>query len=311
MASLRFEKMGKVASLLSFNWGYYLGLSIVKVISYTPFWLLYILSDILFFPLYYVLRYRRKIVRRNLTESFPGKSIDEIIGIEKEFYHFFIDLILESCKLLSVNEEEIKRRFVFVNKEVINDRLKEGKNVSAFIGHYGNWEWLTSCGLWFVKEAKMAQIYHEMHNKSADKLIRKIRERMGNECVEMHKTARFAMQAAEDKRAYLIGFIADQSPGKKESTHFVDFLNHEVPVLVGTEKITKRLGFEAIYVSIRRLKRGYYECVLSPLHDNPASLPDYELTYIYYKRLEEDIRRHPELYLWSHNRFKFAHRNND
>ncbi len=285
---------------------YYILLSLIKILSYIPFRALYVLSDILFFPFYFIIRYRRKIVRKNLTESFPDKSIDEIIRIEKRFYHFFIDMALESCKLISITPEELKRRMKFTNIEVANDILAKGKSVSVFLGHYGNWEWISSIGLWLYKDAAVAQIYHKLRNKSMDKIMRKLRERMGNSSVEMHKTVRFMANTTTDNRPYLIGFIADQSPKRREVKHFIEFLNHNIPVLTGTEKATKHFGYNAVFLSIKRIRRGYYECELAPLHDNPQSLPDFELTSLYFQRLENEILQHPELYLWTHNRFKYA-----
>lgn len=286
---------------------YYALLCIVTLISYIPFRMLYILSDILYYPFYSIIRYRRKIVRKNLTESFPNKSLQEITRIEKEFYHFFIDTTLESCKLVSISPEEIKRRIRFINIEVVNKVLKQGKSISLFMGHYGNWEWVTSLSLWLYKEAIPVQIYKKLSNKAVDKLMKKLRERWGSVGVDMHQTARYIADAANDSKPYIVGFIADQSPRKKQSKHFIPFLNHDMPVLTGTEKITKHFGYEAFFLSIRRVKRGYYECELLPLHDHPASLPDFELTGLYYRRLEQEIVDHPELYLWTHKRFRHAY----
>jgi KDO2-lipid IV(A) lauroyltransferase len=271
-----------------------------------PFRMLYVLSDILFFPFYFVIRYRRKIVRKNLTESFPNKGIDEIRKIEKNFYHFFIDMTLESCKLMTIAPEELKQRVKFINIERVNEMLAEGKSVAAFLGHYGNWEWITSIGLWLHEDAVVAQIYHKLRNKSMDKIMKRLRERMGTICVEMHKTVRFMADETTDNRPAMIGFIADQSPKRREVKYFIPFLNHQTPVLTGTEKAIKHYGYNAIFISMRRVKRGYYECELTSLHDNPTSLPDFELTNLYFQRLEYEIQQHPEFYLWTHNRFKYA-----
>lgn len=285
---------------------YYALLSLVKTLSYMPFRMLYALSDLLFFPFYFIIRYRRKIVRKNLTESFPDKNIDEIIRIEKKFYHFFLDMVFESCKLMSMTPEEIRGRMKFTNIEIANEMLREGKSVSLFLGHYGNWEWISSMSLWLHKNAVQAQIYHKLRNKSMDKIMRMLRERMGATCVEMYKTIRFMADGEKSGKPYIIGFIADQSPKKREVKDFIQFLNHTVPVLTGTEKATKHFGYNAMFVSVKKIKRGYYECVLSSLHDNPQSLPNFELTNLYFRRLEQEIMQHPELYLWTHNRFKHA-----
>ncbi len=285
---------------------YHLLTFFLKALSYIPFRVLYFISDCLYYLVYYIFRYRRHIVRKNLTESFPEKSEQDIVGIEKRFYHFFVDLIFESCKLTTISKEEMKKRMKFTNMSDISVPLKEGKSISLFLGHYGNWEWISSIPLHVRDNVVSSQIYHKLRNESMDRLILRNRERMGAVCVEMHKTARYINELVGEKRVSLTGYIADQSPKINESRHFLDFLNHKVPVLTGTEKITKHYGFEAWFVDVKRVKRGYYEARFVRMCDTPRSLPDFELTAIYYHMLEQAIRNTPELYLWTHNRFKHA-----
>lgn len=276
------------------------------MLSHIPFGVLYVLSDLLFYPFYHIIRYRRKIVRKNLTESFPDKSKAEIVGIEKKFYRSFIDVALESCKLMTISPEEISRHMKFTNVEIANEDLEQGKSVSLFMGHYGNWEWVTSLSLTLYKGAVLAQIYRRLRNKAMDRIMREVRERMGSRCVEMRETVRFMAHEKAEGRPCIIGFIADQSPKHRDSKYFVEFMNHNVPVQTGTEKATKHFGYKALFVGMKRVRRGYYECELTPLHDNPETLPDFELTDLYFKRLEREIKERPELYLWTHNRFKYA-----
>lgn len=276
----------------------------IKALSHIPFPLLYVISDLLYYPVYYLVRYRRKVVRKNLTSSFPEKELREIKRIERRFYHFLIDTFLESTKLHSLTPEEMKRRMIIKGVDRINGLMARGQSISAYLGHFGNWEWVSSTGLWI--DGHVAQIYHRLRDGAMDEVMRTVRERMGNRCVDMNQTVRFMARAKERGEAWIIGFIADQSPKRREAKHFIDFLNHRVPVLTGTEKATKHFGYVATYIRVERLRRGYYTCEFIPLHDNPASLPDFELTRLYFRQLETEIRRCPELYLWSHNRFKYA-----
>ena len=285
---------------------YYLLSFFLRLFSYVPFCLLYIISDGLYFLVYYVFRYRRRIVRKNLTESFPEKSEDDIKKIEKYFYSFFTDNILESLKMFTISRKEMLRRVKFVNVEEVDDLMRNGKSISLFLGHYGNWEWMSSIPLHINKEVVAAQIYHKLSNKNMDRLMLYVRERMGAVCVEMRKTARYVNELATENKVCIIGFIADQAPRKKDARHFLHFLNHNTPVLTGTEKITKHYDFGAFFLDVKRVKRGYYEARFVKMHDNPKSLPDFELTAIYYQMLEKCIRTQPELYLWSHNRFRNA-----
>ena len=278
----------------------------LRLFSYLPFCLLYIISDGLYFLVYYIFRYRRRIVRKNLTESFPEKSEHDIKEIEKKFYSFFTDNMLESLKMFTISRKEMIQRVKFMNVEEVNALMRSGKSVSLFLGHYSNWEWMSSIPLHMDKNVIGAQIYHKLSNKNMDRLMLYIRERMGAVCVEMRKTARYVNELATENKVCIIGFIADQSPRKKDSRHFLHFLNHNTPVLTGTEKITKHYDFGAFFLDVKRVKRGYYEARFVKMHDNPKSLPDFELTAIYYQMLEKCIRTQPELYLWSHNRFRIA-----
>lgn len=279
---------------------------ILEQMSRLPFGVLYALSDALFYLLYYVVRYRRRVVRRNLVESFPEKTLAEVVDTEKRFYRFFTDMIFETCKLGTIPEEEMRRRAVFRNVETLNSMLEDGKSVAVYIGHYANWEWISSLGLWLTDKADALQIYHPLGNRFFNGFMIQLRERFGNLCVAHRNTARYITQALKEDKILGVGFIADQSPRWRDSKYFLHFLNHEVPVITGTERIAKHYGFDALYLSARRVKRGYYEYEFTQLCDNPSSLPDFELTHLYFEQLERNILQQPELYLWSHKRFKYA-----
>lgn len=285
---------------------YHLLSFLLKLISYIPFRALYVLSDGLYYILYYIIRYRRKIVRKNLTESFPTLKGKEILQVEKKFYRYFTDQVLESCKMATISPEEMKKHMKFTNIEAANAVFKEGKSIALYMGHYGNWEWISSIPLWVAEGVTSVQIYHKLRNDNTNRLILNMRERLGAISVEMRKTARYITEITNTNQVSVIGFIADQSPKKKEVRYFLPFLHHRTPILVGTEKIVKHYGFEAWFLDMKRVKRGYYEAELIRMHEEPVSLPDFELTEIYFRMLEKMIQERPELYLWTHNRFKHA-----
>lgn len=277
-----------------------------KLMSRLPFGVLYAMSGGIYVLLYHVARYRRKIVRKNLTECFPEKDLREIRDIEKKSYRFFSDNIVESFKMSSMSPEEMGRRMRFTNVEEVNSVLRSGRSVALYLGHYGNWEWISSMPLHLEKSAVAAQIYHKLRNKAMDRIMLEHRGSHGAVNVDMYRTARYITELSADKRTSIIGFIADQSPKKREVRHFLQFLHHRTPVLTGTEKITKHYGFDPWFVRIRKVGKGYYEAEFVHMHDDPKSVPDFELTRIYYEMLEQVIREKPEMYLWTHNRFKHA-----
>ena len=186
----------------------------LKLLSYIPFGVLYFLSDCLFYVVYYAVRYRRGVVRKNLVGCFPEKSEQEIKQIEKKFYRFFTDLIFESCKMASISPTELRRRMKFTNVEAAKAVLREGKTISLYMGHYGNWEWVSSMPLWMEADVISVQIYHKLSNENMNKLILNNRERMGAVSVEMRKTARYITEQVAAHNVSVIGFIADQAPRK-------------------------------------------------------------------------------------------------
>ncbi len=275
---------------------------VVWLISLLPLWAMYMVSSAVAPVLYYVVRYRRGVVRRNLVESFPEATIGQIRRLERRFYRFFADMVFETIKMTSISSRTISRRMRFTNPEDIAAVLASGRSVSLYLGHLGNWEWISSLPLYFDPKVIAGQVYRRLGNKAVNELMLRNRERMGAVCVEMRDVAR-RMNEWRD-RVSIVGYIADQSPRRHQIYHRAPFMNHNAAVLIGTEKLTKKYGFAAWFVDVRRVARGRYEATFVQLHEQPSELSDYKLTDLYFQHLELAVRRQPEIYLWTHNRFK-------
>ncbi len=285
---------------------YYIAYALWYLLSLLPLWLLYFVSDLLFFPTYYLARYRRKIVRQNLTGSFPEKDLKEIVRIEKRFYHFFCDYIVETIKLFSMSEEQMKRRMVFKGVDhIVSAMEKEDKNFCfVYLGHYCNWEWIASLPYWCPDDVKCGQIYHPLYNKAFDRLFLRLRNQFGGECIAMKETLRRIIEMKRAKQKCIIGFISDQAPKWNSIHHWCDFLHRETPVFIGTERIGKQVDALIYYADVKRTRRGYYLCEFKPLTHRPKEVPDYELTDRFTHLLEEMIKERPDFWLWSHKRWK-------
>lgn len=285
---------------------YYIAYALWYLLSLLPLWLLYFVSDLLFLPTYYLARYRRKIVRRNLTGSFPEKDLKEIVRIEKRFYHFFCDYIVETIKLFSMSEEQMKRRMVFKGVDhIVSAMEKEDKNFCfVYLGHYCNWEWIASLPYWCPDDVKCGQIYHPLYNKAFDRLFLRLRNQFGGECIAMKETLRRIIEMKRAKQKCIIGFISDQAPKWNSIHHWCDFLHRETPVFIGTERIGKQVDALIYYADVKRTRRGYYHCEFKPLTQRPKEVPDYELTDRFTHLLEEMIKERPDFWLWSHKRWK-------
>lgn len=282
---------------------YYIVFGLWYALSLLPLKVLYILSDGMFYLIYYIIKYRRPIVRKNLTDSFPDKTQAEIIKIEKDFYSWFCDYIVETIKLFSMSEKEIKRRMTFEGVDMIQQDFDKGKNCSMYLGHYCNWEWITSLPL-HVKNSICAQIYHPIENKRFDSLFLKLRSRFGAKSIEMDKSFRTIVSWKRNNIINIVGYIADQVPGLHNVHCWVDFLNHDTPVFTGAEKITSITYANAYYGDIIRPRRGYYKCIIKKINIPEAEDTKFFITKEYFRLLEETINRTPQYWLWSHNRWK-------
>ena len=270
-----------------------------------PLKILYILSDILFFPMLYIVRYRRKLVYQNMKDSFPEKSEKEIRRMEKAFYHHFCDYIVETIKLLHISDKETRKRVKFHNTEALQEIVDNGGSCLMLLGHYGNWEFVPSVTLWMRKGSVIfAQIYRPLKNKWFDRFFLKLRGRYHSECIAKQDTLRSILRYKSSGRPSITGFMADQTPSPANIHHWVNFLNHDTPVFTGVEKIAHKVGFSVFYFDVEKIKRGYYSVTIREISKNPKETEEFEITNKYMEMMETTILRAPEYWLWTHNRWK-------
>lgn len=285
---------------------YNLSFALWYLLSLLPLQVLYRVSDILYYPLYYVVRYRRQVVRQNLTGSFPEKSEKEIIRIEKEFYAWFCDYVVETVKQMSMSKHQMMRRMTFSGvDDIVKAMEQENKNFCfVYLGHYGNWEWIASLPYWVPADVKCGQIYHPLRNRAVDRLFLRLRNQFGGVCIPMKETLRKIIEMRRNNQKAIIGFISDQAPKWNSIHHWCDFFHRETPVFIGTEKIGKQVDALIYYAEVTRPKRGHYHCAFKPLAHCAKQVPDYELTDRFTRLLQEMITNDPSCWLWTHKRWK-------
>lgn len=283
---------------------YYIVFAVWYVFSLLPLRILYVLSDLLFWLLYAVVGYRKAVIRKNLKESFPEKSEEELRKVERGFYRFFCDYLVETIKMMTISKENIRRRLTFKGTELVDEIVESGQSCAVYLGHLGNWEWVTSLPLWVTPKAQCGQIYHPLENKEFDRLFLYSRQRLGAKCIAMQDTLREILKYRKENQPVVIGYISDQVPFWTNIHHWVDFLHHDTPVLTGTERIARKVNHAVFFLDVHRVRRGYYEAEFKLITREPQKMGEFEITDIYFKLLEESIRRAPEFWLWSHNRWK-------
>ena len=274
------------------------------LLSLLPFRLLYGLSDFLYVLIYHVAGYRKGVVRKNLSRSFPDKSEAERKQIKRKFYHWLCDYFVESIKLLSISEKELRRRFTITNSAEIEQCFEEGQSTAGILGHYCNWEWLSCVGIDLPSNRKMGLIYHPLRNKYFDRLFIALRSHMGGVTVPKQDILRYLIKYRREGIMSLFGYIADQGPKMGNIHLWLDFMHQDTPVFTGAERIMRKMNNAVFYVEMTRPKRGYYTCTYHLITREPAKLPEHEITRRFFQLLEQTIEKRPEFYLWSHNRWK-------
>ena len=263
----------------------------------------YLFSDFLYLFVYYVFRYRRKVVRLNLTNSFPEKSLEEIKTIERKFYHNFVDMFIETLYLTHISQKRHSKRLLYENIEIINNLYEQGKSVICVTGHYGNWEFTQLLPVHL--KHKVYAVYKKLSVPFFDRFFKDLRSANGAILLEMNKTYKQLISDSNAGIPFFAGFIADQRPLEREIQFWMTFLNQDTPVLMGTEKIAKKTNAAVVWAEMQRIKRGYYKIVFRLLSENPVATNKFEITKLYMCELEKAIKRCPELWLWSHNRWKY------
>jgi len=275
---------------------------IIWFLSILPTRVLYFFSTLLYLLIFYILGYRRKVVRENIKLCFPEKTDKEVKAIAKKFYQHFCDMIFESIKTLTISEAEIKRRFKFTNIEEIIEAEKNNKSIMLMCAHYASWEWI------FILQRYVSfdgyAIYKKLENKYFDRLVQKIRAKYNTYLITTKETVSTLRELKSKNEMAVFGFLSDQSPKAEKAKHWKEFMGVKVPVYTGAESLAKELDMTVMFFKTKKIKRGYYETTFKTVALDTNEYKDYEITDMFIEYLEELIYEEPEYYLWTHKRWK-------
>lgn len=275
---------------------------ILWLISILPFRLLYVVSDLVYAFIYYVIRYRRKIVRQNIALALPHLSQKERLSIEKKSYRHLCDMFLEMIKTMSISEKEMNKRFAFTNLELYQNMEKEQKSIALMCAHYASYEWVISMNNHVQFEGYA--IYKKIANKYFDKLVKDIRSKFKATLITTRETIPTIEANYRANHLGLYGFASDQSPQLSKTHHWGTFMGIETPVHTGAEMLVKRFDMNVIFLRVKKVKRGYYEATFELMFDHPKQVPNFEISDEFLRRVEKQILEAPEYYLWTHKRWK-------
>ena len=283
---------------------YHLVFGILYLLSLLPFRVLYVISDLACFLIFGVAGYRKKVVMENLAYAFPEKTEEERRQIAGRFYRNFVDNWIETIKLISVSQRSLNKR-ISGNFEIFHELHAKGRSVQVNLGHFFNWEIMTLyTGL--HQPFTFLTVHLPQSSKVMDRLMKYIRGRWGNPLIPSTDMARSILPWR--KKQYLLALGADQSTPFVDNAYWVYFLNRPAGFVKGPEKFARGQNIPVVMMTTTRPKRGYYHFDYFLLAEDPKSLPDGELIRQYVRHLEENIRLQPDIYLWSHRRWKNTYR---
>ncbi|MCA1755991.1 MAG: lysophospholipid acyltransferase family protein [Bacteroidales bacterium] len=271
------------------------------VITLLPLRILYIFAWLFFLVLAFP-GYRRQVIIRNLRNAFPEKSKKELKRIRRRYWFHFAHLVIESLKLQHMSGKELKKRYRIKNPEILNRLHDEGRSALAVFGHYGNWEWIVIAQQF--TRSKFIAIYKPLKNPWFDSYLLKLRRKYGTSIVPMSHTLREIAGDVREGIPSVTALLSDQTPPRREIRYWTRFLNQDTPVYLGIEKLSRKMNMPVLWFNIEMERRGYYTINIEVLTDSPQTLDEHVITEMHVRKLEEQIVRRPELWLWSHRRWK-------
>ena len=286
----------------------YILFGIVWVISLLPMPFLYLFADIIWLLMYICppLRYRKKIVQNNLALSFPEKDKKWLRRTERRFCYQFLCQIMEGLKTVSSSKRWVHRHMEFTGYDGIRKDLLKGRSVIGYLGHMGNWELIPSMMRFFedLDGFQGCQVYHKLENPVMEQFMLKLRSKYGTQSIPMEQIMRRLLEFRNAGNTFVVGMIADQVPLWWNTHYWTQFMNRKTPVFTGSERLARKLDTEVWYFHITRKRRGYYKCDFQLMYDHTKELPEFAVTEKYMRLLEDNIKENPEIWLWTHNRWK-------
>lgn len=274
------------------------------IFTFMPKIILYRFGDLIFFFLYIIFGYRKKVVRENLRNSFPEKPEKELRKIERKFYIHLSDIFIENLAMVHMPHWRFRKFIKHVNPELVSDYYDKGKSVIVAMGHYGNWEFMIDIP-YHLKYENTCAIYKPIKNKHFNSFYRSIRTRFNGVAISMFEVLRVMMDFNRKKKITALFIVTDQTPHRDKITYYYNFLNQPTAMFLGIEKMAVKFNQPVMFCTMHKPKRGKYEVVYEKLVDDPKSTKEYEITNLHAKKLEEKIREKPEHWLWSHRRWKY------
>ncbi len=281
---------------------YIITIAFFRILAILPRFLFHGVSDLLFLIIYYLVGYRKKVVVKNISNSFPEFSKQEIKKTTRKFYRHLADIMLESSATLYLSRRRLDKMYLIENPEIFAHYFKQGRNIIFIAGHFNNWE--GSVVLSYLVPHKLYAVYKPLKNKRFDKEFRRARGRFDANVTPMKQIGRELIISSKNMELTATGLVTDQRPVKRHIHYWTDMLHQKTPVFLGSEKLAIKFDSVVLYMKTRKIKRGVYSSCFELITETPKETKEHEITEKHIRILEELIREKPAYYLWSHDRWK-------
>jgi len=276
---------------------------ILRGMAKLPLSILYVLSGFVAFIAFYLIKYRYKVVQSNLKRSFPEKTEKEILKLTRKFYLNLTDWLVETLKASVMSPAQLQKRVTFLNTEILDNYLRDGKSVVIMATHQFNWEWMLLAGCLQFK-TPIDAIYMPVSNKKVEEFVLKVRSRFGGAPIPKDETLPTVVKRIKEQR--IIALVADQIPAKdNQNKYWTTFLHQNTAFYMGAESLPKITKLPVVFMAIRKVKRGYYEVTLEKIAEPPYEYQAEEILPVYVRKTEKLISSDPAGWLWSHRRWKY------
>lgn len=291
------------------TWSYYLIYPLACLVGWLPYRIQFGLSNTVKWLIHSVFKYRVNVVRENLRNAFPDYTQQRLDEIEDQFYDHLADVFIESMALSKISEKNMRKHMIFTNEAEFESNT-QGKSAIAVMAHYGSWEYSSSYGMHTSHEAVYG-VYRPLSNKGFDKYYNKVRSRFGSVPIPMNDIAKEMIRKRKSEKGVIVALIADQAPPRKESYKWFTFLNQPTQFFMGCEKMATMLHIPVYFTHMEKHGRGYYSAHFEMIYDGTEEVEKFEITRRYAEKLEQMIIHRPELWMWSHRRWKRKPINNE
>jgi KDO2-lipid IV(A) lauroyltransferase len=244
----------------------------------------------------------RRVALENLAAAFPRRSAAERRAIVRAVFAHFGCLLFEFLKFSTLSPKQILERVDFDGEERVRLAYGHGKGVLFITGHFGFWELHALAHP--LRFEPIGVLARTLDNTRLNTLLEEIRQRTGNVVVYRQGSIRKVMRLMSEKHG--VAILIDQHISSADAV-YVDFFDRPAATTSAVAAMALRTGAPIVPVFALPLGKGRYRLIYEHPVEPPASDSQdaiLEFTQRCTDVLEMYVRRHPDLWLWMHRRWR-------